>query len=163
MPAIPPTDIQEVLRHLPHRHPFVLVDFVEGGEAGEWVRCVKHVSVDEPFFATVGGEKPSMPHSLIVEALAQAGGILCFYSGLLKPLGGSTTYLAGIDETRFERPAMAGETIVLECRLKRALRGVIRLEGLASVRGELVASAKLTMVARDTVDDAAGDDPRSAS
>jgi len=163
MPAIPPTDIQEVLRHLPHRYPFVLVDFVEGGEAGEWVRAVKHVSVDEPYFATIGTEKPTMPPTLIVEALAQAGGVLCFYSGLLKPLGGSTTFLAVIDEARFERPARAGETIVLECRLKRALRGVIRLEGRATVDGELVADTRLTMVVRDTADDAAGGDPRSAT
>ncbi|CAG0993049.1 3-hydroxyacyl-[acyl-carrier-protein] dehydratase [Gammaproteobacteria bacterium] len=163
MPAIPPTEIQEVMRHLPHRYPFVLVDFVEGGETGEWVRAIKHVSVDEPFFTTTGPEKPSMPHTLIVEALAQAGGVLCFYSGLMKPLGGSTTYLAGISETRFERAAWAGETIVLECRLKRALRGVIRLEGRATVAGDLVAEARLTMVVRDSADDAPGDDPRSVT
>jgi len=163
MPAIPPTDIQEVLRHLPHRFPFVLVDHVEGGEAGEWVRAVKHVSVDEPFFTTVDAGTPSMPNSLIVEALAQTGGILCFFSGLLKPLGGSTSFLAVIDEARFERPARAGETIVLECRLRRALRGVVRLEGRATAAGALVAEAKFTVVIRDTDGDAARDDPRNAT
>ncbi|CAG0961562.1 3-hydroxyacyl-[acyl-carrier-protein] dehydratase [Burkholderiales bacterium] len=163
MPAIPPTDIQEVIRHLPHRFPFVLVDFVEGGEAGEWVRAVKHVSVDEPFFANLGTERPSMPHSLIVEALAQAGGILCFYSGLLKPMSGSTTFLAAIGNTRFERGAYAGETLVLDCRLKRALRGVVRLEGRASVRDELVVATELTMVVRDTDDARAADDPRTVT
>jgi 3-hydroxyacyl-[acyl-carrier-protein] dehydratase len=163
MPAIPPTDIQEVFRHLPHRFPFVLVDAVEGGEAGAWVRAVKHVSIDEPFFAHVGRDKPAMPATLIVEALAQAGGILCFYSGLLKPLGGSVTYLAGIDRTRVEREALAGETLVLECRLKRALRGVIRIEGRASVGGALVVEAELTMVVRDTEPDTAGHDPRTVA
>lgn len=162
MPAIPPTDIQEVMRHLPHRYPFVLVDAVEGGEAGEWVRAVKHVSIDEPFFTTVGTELPAMPSALIVEALAQAGGILCFFSGLLKPRGGSTTFLAAVDRTRFERQANAGETLVLECRLKRALRGVVRIEGRATVRDALVAEAELTMVIRDTDDDHADHDPRNA-
>lgn len=161
MPAIPPTDIQEVFRHLPHRYPFVLVDAVEAGEAGEWVRAVKHVSIDEPFFTSVGREKPAMPATLIVEALAQAGGILCFFSGLLKPHGGSTTYLAAIDHTRVEREAFAGETVVLDCRLKRALRGVIRIEGRATVGDALVVETQLTMVVRDTDGDHARADPRT--
>lgn len=163
MAAIPPTDIQEVFRHLPHRFPFVLVDAVEGGESGEWVRAVKHVSVDEPFFTHVGREKPAMPATLIVEALAQAGGILCFYSGLLKPRGGSVTFLAGIDRTRVEREAYAGETLVLDCRLKRALRGVVRIEGRASVGGDLAVEAELTMVVRDSEPDTAVLDPRHAT
>jgi len=163
MPAIPPTDIQEVFRHLPHRFPFVLVDAVEGGEAGEWIRAVKHVSVDEPFFTYVGAEKPAMPATLIVEALAQAGGILCFFSGHLKPRGGSTTYLAVIDHTRVEREAYAGETIVLECRLKRVLRGVIRIEGRASVGGELAVKTELTVVVHDTDEALAASDPRTIS
>ncbi|MFO1281685.1 MAG: 3-hydroxyacyl-[acyl-carrier-protein] dehydratase FabZ [Burkholderiales bacterium] len=157
MTAIPPTDIQEVMRHLPHRHPFVLVDFVEGGVAGEWVRVRKHVSVDAPYFAHAGAERPAMPHSLIVEAIAQAGGVLCFYSGLFKPLGGSNSYLAGIDETRFERPAWAGETLHLEVRLKRALRGVVRLAGRALVGDELVVEAQLTLVIRDSDPESVGD------
>jgi 3-hydroxyacyl-[acyl-carrier-protein] dehydratase len=163
MPAIPPTDIQEVFRHLPHRFPFVLVDTVAGGEAGEWVRCLKHVSVDEPFFAHVGREKPAMPATLIVEALAQAGGILCFFSGLLRPRGGSTTYLAAIDRTRVERDAFAGETIMLDCKLKRVLRGVIRIEGRASVGGELAVRTELTVVVRDTDEALAASDPRTVS
>lgn len=162
MPAIPPTDIQEVFRHLPHRFPFVLVDAVEGGEAGEWVRAVKHVSVDEPFFAHVGREKPAMPATLIIEALAQAGGILCFFSGLLRPRGGSTSYLAAIDHTRVEREAYAGETLRLDCRIKRALRGVVRIEGRASVGDALVVETQLTIVVRDTELEHAGADPRSA-
>ena len=157
MTAIPPTDIQEVMRHLPHRYPFVLVDFVEDGVAGEWVRVRKHVSVDEPYFAYAGTERQAMPHALIVEAIAQAGGVLCFYSGLFKPLGGSNSYLAGIDETRFERPAWAGETLHLEVRLKRALRGVIRLTGQARVGDELVVDTQLTLVIRDRDPDAVGD------
>jgi len=163
MPAIPPTDIQEVFRHLPHRFPFVLVDTVAGGEAGEWVRCLKHVSVDEPFFAHVGREKPAMPATLIVEALAQAGGILCFFSGLLRPRGGSTTYLAAIDRTRVERDAFAGETIMLDCKLKRALRGVVRIAGRASVADALCVETELTIVVRDTESEHAGQDPRSVT
>ena len=163
MPPIPPTDIQEVMRHLPHRYPFVLVDAVAGGEGGEWVHAVKHVSVDEPFFTTVGTERPAMPPILIVEALAQAGGILCFFSGLLKPGSGSTTFLAAVDRTRVERPAHAGESLDLVCRLKRALRGVVRIEGRASVRDVLVAEAELTIVIRDTDAEHADNDPRNAS
>jgi len=149
MPATPPSDIQRVFRHVPHRYPFVLVDHVEACEAGAWVRARKHVSFDEPFFETVRDERPAMPSTLIVEALAQAGGVLCLYSGLSKPDGASITYLAGIDHTRFERPAYAGETIILECRIARALRGVVRLEGRATVDGELVVETRLTVVIRD--------------
>jgi 3-hydroxyacyl-[acyl-carrier-protein] dehydratase len=163
MPAIPPTDIQEVFRHLPHRFPFVLVDAVHGGETGEWLRAVKHVSIDEPYFAHTGTEKPAMPPTLIVEALAQAGGILCFYSGLLKPRGGSTTYLAAIDRTRVEREAYAGETLMLDCRLKRALRGVVRIVGRASVGDATCVETELTIVVRDTDGDLAGHDPRTAT
>ena len=163
MPAIPPTDIQEVFRHLPHRFPFVLVDAVEGGEGGEWIRAVKHVSVDEPFFTHVGREKPAMPATLIVEALAQAGGILCFFSGLLRPLGGSTTYLAAIDRTRVGREAYAGETLALDCRIKRALRGVVRIEGRASVGEAMVVETQLTVVVRDTEPGMAGNDPRTVA
>ena len=163
MPAIPPTDIQELLRHVPHRFPFVFVDAIEGGEAGEWIRALKHVSIDDPCFAHAGAEERTMPPTLIVEALAQAGGILCFYSGHLKPLGGSTTYLASIDRTRFERRVFAGETVTLECRLKRVLRGVVRIEGRASVGDALCVAAELTMVVRDTDADQAGFDPRNAS
>lgn len=161
MPAIPPTDIQEVMRHLPHRYPFVLVDAVEAGESGEWVRAVKHVSINEPFFAGLGGGEPVMPPILIVEALAQAGGILCFFSGLLKPKGGSTTFLASFEGTRFGRPARAGDSIVLDCRLKRALRGVVRIEGRASVKDELAVETGLTIVVRDTDGGLAADDPRN--
>jgi len=149
MPATKPSDIQRVFRHVPHRYPFVLVDHVEGCEAGAWVRARKHVSFDEPFFETVLDERPSMPSTLVVEALAQAGGVLCLYSGLSKPDGASITYLAGIDHTRFERPAYAGETIILECRIARALRGVVKLEGRATVDGELVVETRLTVVIRD--------------
>ena len=150
MPAIPPTDIQEVLRHVPHRFPFALVDAIEGGETGEWLRAVKHVSVDDPYFAHAGAGQRSLPATLIMEALAQAGGVLCLLSGYLKPHGGSTTFLAAIDRTRVERDARAGETVVLECRLKRALRGVIRIEGRASVGGATCVEALLTLVIRDS-------------
>ena len=160
MPAIPPTDIQEVLRHVPHRFPFALVDAIEGGETGEWLRAVKHVSIDDPYFAHTGAGQRTMPSTLMVEALAQTGGILCLLSGFLKPHGASTTYLAAIDDTRVEREARAGESVVLECRLKRALRGVIRLKGRASIEGATCVEAVLTLVIRDTVP-AAGE-PRPA-
>jgi 3-hydroxyacyl-[acyl-carrier-protein] dehydratase len=149
MPANPPSDIQRVFRHVPHRYPFVLVDHVEACEAGAWVRARKHVSFDEPFFETVRDERPAMPPTLIVEALAQAGGVLCLYSGLTKPDGASIAYLAGIDHTRFERPAYAGETLILDCRIARALRGVVRLECRATVDGELAVETRLTVVIRD--------------
>lgn len=164
MPAIPPTDIQEVMRHLPHRYPLVLVDHVEGGESGEWLRAVKHLSFGEQSFADAGGAGGScMPPTLIVEALAQTGGILCYFSGLLKPRGGSTTFLAAVDRTRFLREARPGDTLVLHCRLKRALRGVIRIEGRASVGEDPVVEAELTMVVRDTEPELAAHDPRNAS
>ena len=156
MPANPPSDIQRVFRHVPHRYPFVLVDHIDACEAGAWVRAHKHVSFDEPFFETVGETRPSMPPTLIVEALAQAGGVLCLHSGLSKPDGGSITYLAGIDHTRFERPAYAGETLSLECRIDRTLRGVVRMTGRATIDDELVVETRLTVVIRDVEETASG-------
>lgn len=145
-----PSDIQRLFRHVPHRYPFVLVDHIDECEAGAWVRARKHVSFDEPYFETVADARPSMPPTLVVEALAQAGGVLCLCSGLSKPEGGSITYLAGIDHTRFGRPAYAGDTLALECRIDRALRGVVRMSGRATVEGELVVETRLTVVVRDS-------------
>ena len=155
-------DITAIERILPHRYPFLLVDRVD--EIGEErIIARKLVSRNEPFFDGHFPGHPVMPGVLIVEALAQAGGILCFFSGHLKPRGGSTTYLAVIDHTRVEREAYAGETIVLECRLKRVLRGVIRIEGRASVGGELAVRTELTVVVRDTDEALAASDPRTVS
>lgn len=150
MHTTPPSAIQRVFRHVPHRYPFVLVDHVDACEAGSFVRARKLVSFDEPFFETVGDARPAMPPTLIVEALAQAGGVLCLHSGYTKPDGASIAYLAGIDHTTFGRPAYAGETLVLECRLARILRGVVRLEGRATVDGEVAVETRLTVVIRDT-------------
>ena len=155
MSAIPPTDIDEVLRHVPHSFPFALIDTIDGGETGEWLRARKHVSIDDPYFAHAGTDRRTFPPTLIVEALAQTGGVLCLFSGYLKPDGGSTTFLAGLDGTRVTREARAGETIVLDCRLKRALRGVIRIEGRASVGDETCVETLLTLVVRDTAESAA--------
>ena len=148
MAAIPPTDIQEVFRHLPHRFPFVLVDAVEAGEAGEWVRAVKHVSIDEPFFTSVGREKPAMPATLIVEALAQAAAILSFKTMNGRGDDRSVYYFVGIDKARFKRPVTAGDTLMLDITLERYVRGIWKFWTEARVEDKVVTEAELMCTVR---------------
>lgn len=97
--------IEEILELLPHRFPFLLVDRVLDFEEGRFLRAVKNVSVNEPFFGAISTGKPIFPGVLILEAMAQATGILAFKSvGKLEP--GELYYFAGIDEARFKRPVV---------------------------------------------------------
>ncbi len=105
--------IEEILELLPHRYPFLLVDRVLDFEEGRFLRAVKNVSVNEPFFQGHFPGKPIFPGVLILEAMAQATGILAFKSvGKLEP--GELYYFAGIDEARFKRPVVPGDQMIME-------------------------------------------------
>ena len=105
--------IEEILELLPHRFPFLLVDRVLDFEEGRFLRAVKNVSVNEPFFQGHFPGKPIFPGVLILEAMAQATGILAFKSvGKLEP--GELYYFAGIDEARFKRPVVPGDQMIME-------------------------------------------------
>ena len=142
-------DVNEILRHMPHRYPILLVDAVEAGEPNRWVRTVKNVSANEWYFAGIPHGRRIMPELLVVEALAQAAGVLCHFSGMVSRIGKSIIFFAGVDGCRLERDVVPGDRLVLECEMKRVLRGVAKISGRATVDGATVVTADLTAVIRD--------------
>jgi 3-hydroxyacyl-[acyl-carrier-protein] dehydratase len=146
--TIPPAHIDEILRHIPHRYPFLLIDRMEACEPKKWVRVTKNVSAGDWFFG-LAQNRAIMPQVLILEALAQAAGVLCHYSGMMSRIGKSIIFFAGIDDCVCNRDVFMGDQLLLECTLKRSLRGVAKLTGIASVGGVQVLRAELTAVIRD--------------
>jgi len=136
-------DINEVIKHLPHRYPFLLVDRVLEFESGKSLRAVKNVTINEPFFQGHFPHVPVMPGVLIMEALAQATGILSFKTTGNLPTDNSLYYFVGIDKARFRKPVEPGDQLILEVELERRIRDVWKFKGTASVNGEVVASANL--------------------
>ena len=134
--------IEEILELLPHRYPFLLVDRVLDFEEGRFLRAVKNVSVNEPFFQGHFPGKPIFPGVLILEAMAQATGILAFKSvGKLEP--GELYYFAGIDEARFKRPVVPGDQMIMEVTFEKTRRGLTRFKGVALVDGKVVCEATM--------------------
>ena len=136
-------DIQEILEHLPHRYPFLLVDRVLECEPGVRLKALKNVSVNEPMFTGHFPERPIFPGVLIMEAMAQATGILAFKTTESKPDGTSLYYFAGIDNCRFKQPVVPGDQLIMEVQLVKQKRGIWKFTGEASVDGKVVASADL--------------------
>ncbi len=136
-------DIQEILEHLPHRYPFLLVDRVLECEPGKRLKALKNVSVNEPMFTGHFPERPIFPGVLIMEALAQATGILAFKTTNSKPDGTSLYYFAGIDNCRFKQPVVPGDQMILEVEIIKQKRGIWKFKAEALVDGKVVASADL--------------------
>ena len=135
-------DIHKVLELLPHRYPFLLVDKVLECIANESLVAIKSVSYNEPFFAGHFPSRPVMPGVLILEAMAQATGLLAFYSLQRKPEDGVMYYLVGVDKARFKRPVTPGDQLRLEVHLQRRIRDIYRFSGVATVSGEIVSTAE---------------------
>jgi 3-hydroxyacyl-[acyl-carrier-protein] dehydratase len=144
-------DIHEILKYLPHRFPFLLVDRVLECEPGVRIRALKNVSINEPFFPGHFPHHPVMPGVLIVESLAQAAAILSFKTVNARPDDGSVYYLAGVDGARFKRPVHAGDQLLLEVELSRYMRDVYKFKGVAKVDGKLAAECEITCVRRTIV------------
>ncbi len=142
-------DIHEVMKHLPHRYPFLLVDKVLDFEAGKSLQAVKNVTINEPFFQGHFPHIPVMPGVLIMEALAQATGILSFKTTGNLPSDNSLYYFVGIDNARFRKPVEPGDQLILEVELTRRIRDVWKFKGQALVDGEVVASADLMCAEKD--------------
>lgn len=136
-------DIYEILEHLPHRFPFLLVDKVVDYKAGEYLIAVKNVSVNEPFFPGHFPQRPVFPGVLIMEALAQATGLLAFKTQGKKPDGSSLYYFAAIDNCRFKQPVQPGDQLFLEVKLLTTKRNIWKFSAEAKVDGKVVASAEL--------------------
>ncbi len=138
-----PMDIQAVLAQLPHRYPFLLVDRVVECIPGERIHAIKNVTINEPFFVGHFPGRPVMPGVMILEALAQAAGILAFKTAGVVPDDKSLFYFVGIDDARFRRPVVPGDQLVLKATLERAIRGIWKFGTVAEVDGKEAASAKM--------------------
>jgi 3-hydroxyacyl-[acyl-carrier-protein] dehydratase len=142
-------DIGIIRRLLPHRYPMLLVDRVLDWEPGQFLRGLKNVTVDEPFFQGHFPAYPVMPGVLVIEAMAQVAGLLTMLSDVARRDGSQLVLFAGIDEARFKRQVVPGDTLVLEANLERAVRGIGRFRTRATVGSELVCEAQLLAAIRD--------------
>ena len=142
-------DILDILEHLPHRYPFLLVDKVIDFEPGKSLLALKNVTYNEPQFTGHFPHNPILPGVLVIEALAQATGILAYKSTGTKPNAESLYYLVGIDKARFKRPVNPGEQLMLKVEVIKNMRGVWKFKAVATVDDQLVASAELMCAERD--------------
>ena len=138
-------DINAVMRQLPHRYPFLLVDRVLECTKGKSIRAVKNVTVNEEFFTGHFPNRPVMPGVMIIEALAQAAGILAFVTAGVFPDENSRFFFVGIDKARFRKPVEPGDQLILKAELQRTFKGIWRFSTVAEVGGEEVASAEMMM------------------
>jgi 3-hydroxyacyl-[acyl-carrier-protein] dehydratase len=142
-------DIQEILKHLPHRYPFLLVDRVSSVEAKKNIVALKNVSINEPFFPGHFPHYAVMPGVLVIEALAQAAAILSFVSAERQPDEHSVIYLVGVDNARFKRPVTPGDQLWLHVDALGAKRGLLKYAAQAKVDGQLAAECELLCMERN--------------
>ncbi|MDR2166081.1 MAG: 3-hydroxyacyl-ACP dehydratase FabZ [Zoogloeaceae bacterium] len=142
-------DIHQILQHLPHRYPFLLVDRVLELRTGEFIHAYKNVSFNEPFFPGHFPHHPVMPGVLILEALAQAAGILSFKTMDAKPTDDSVFYFVGIDNARFKKPVMPGDQLHLFVENERRVRNVWKYRAVAKVDDTVAAEASLMCAKQD--------------
>jgi 3-hydroxyacyl-[acyl-carrier-protein] dehydratase len=136
-------EIQEIMQHLPHRYPFLLIDRVLSCDPGKEIVALKNVTINEPFFGGHFPHYPVMPGVLIIEAMAQASAILAFKSFNLKSDANSVYYFVGIDEARFKKPVTPGDQIIIKAQVVRNLRGIWKFSAQALVADALVSEAEL--------------------
>lgn len=141
-------DISKVMEFLPHRYPFLMIDRVIETKKGESLSALKNVSINEPFFQGHFPNQPVMPGVLILEALAQATGLLAFSSKLVDHEK-KVYMLVGIDKARFRGQVLPGDQLILNVRLKRSVRGIGIYECSALVNGMVVTEAELMCSAQD--------------
>ena len=139
-------NIHEILDHLPHRYPFVLIDRVISMELGKEITALKNVTINEPFFPGHFPHHPVMPGVLIVEAMAQAAAILSFKTMGAKPTDDSVYYFAGIDSARFKKPVSPGDQLILNVKIDRILKGIWKYVAVATVDGVVVAEASMMCI-----------------
>jgi len=150
-------DINAILKQIPHRYPFLLVDRVLACVPGQEIRALKNVTYNEPFFPGHFPYRPVMPGVMIIEALAQAAGILCFKTAGVVPDEETRFYFAGIDKARFRRPVEPGDQLILTAKVERVMKGIWKLSTVAYVGDVEVASADM-LVAPETNKRAAAPD-----
>ena len=144
----PVLDIHKILKKLPHRYPFLLVDRVIEFEANKSIKALKNVTINEPFFIGHFPARPVMPGVLILEALAQTAALLSFESAGTDIADNMVVYFAGIDGARFKRPVEPGDQLILEAQLDRARAGIYKYKTRAWVGSDLAAEADLMCTMR---------------
>lgn len=142
-------EIRDVLEYLPHRYPFLLIDRVLVCEPGKRVVALKNVTINEPFFQGHFPHYPVMPGVLIVEAMAQAAAILTFHTEKAKADERSVYYFVGIDNARFKKPVVPGDSLHLDVTLNRQVRGIWKFSAKALVADVVVAEAELMCTVRN--------------
>ncbi len=141
-------DIHQILKQLPHRYPFLLIDRVVSIEKGKSIRALKNVSINEPFFTGHFPHRPVMPGVLILEAMAQAAALLSFDAQGVTPDDKTVYYFAGIDGARFKRPVEPGDQLVMDVTLERSRAGVFKFKGITRVGEEVACEAELMCTMR---------------
>ena len=137
-------DINRIREILPHRYPFLMVDRVLSVDGDERITAIKNVTINEPFFDGHFPGHPVMPGVLMIEAMAQLGGVLVFYETATPQSDGRAIYLAGVEKARFKRLVVPGDQLHMDVTVTGKKRGVIKFHGEASVAGELACSADIT-------------------
>lgn len=143
--------IDEIRRFLPHRYPFLLIDRVLDCVPGETLTAIKNVSVNEPFFTGHFPETPIMPGVLIIEALAQATGLLGFRTMSEEPSADLLYMLVGVDDVRFKRQVVPGDQLMLKAKVERQSKVIWKFSCEASVDGQVVTTANLLCAAKGKV------------
>ena len=141
-------DIHQILKLLPHRFPFLLIDRVLELEKGKSIKALKNESINEPFFSGHFPHRPVMPGVLMLEALAQAAALLAFDALGLTPDDQTVFYFAGIDAARFKRPVEPGDQLILHAELIRMKSGIVKFKARAMVGEELAVQAELICTMR---------------
>jgi beta-hydroxyacyl-ACP dehydratase FabZ len=137
-----PYDIQKIMELLPHRYPFLLIDRVLELVPDDRITALKNVTINEPFFPGHFPGQSVMPGVLIVEAMAQAGGLLAYESGKTDNRG-MLIYFMGMDKVRFRKPVVPGDQLIFEAKILKWRSKVAKMSGTASVDNQLVAEAEL--------------------
>ena len=141
-------DIYEVLQYLPQRYPILMIDKVKECEPGKRIVAIKNVSANEPQFLGHFPGRPIMPGVLILEAMAQAAGVMVFSAMDRPQMEHSLYYYVGIDNARFKKPVVPGDVLELEVNFERSLRGIGKFNCVARVDGQTVAEATILCTVR---------------
>lgn len=141
-------DIHQILKQLPHRYPFLLVDRVLSIEKGKTIQALKNVTMNEPFFTGHFPHRPVMPGVLMLEAMAQTAALLAFDTLGVTPDDKTVYYFAGIDGARFKRPVEPGDQLMLHVELDRMKAGIFKFKARAKVGEELAVEAELICTMR---------------